>query len=191
MDDLVAQFTSITGADPQRAAQYLTLADGNFEQAVQMFFDIPNLDLDGSAAPQPAAAPQSTTRQPAGGYTEDPQGVVHIDSDEEDEEDEVTYNPRPRQSAAATPPTNRAPAIEDDEAIARRLQEEMYGGGGVAESVRAPMARTTETLVGPGSNWGPAEDDDMQAMITEQLLARQRRGNMGKLESRRLYGLLD
>ncbi|KAF2863490.1 hypothetical protein K470DRAFT_210527 [Piedraia hortae CBS 480.64] len=41
-------------------------------------------------------------------------------------------------------------AQEDDEAMARRLQNEMYGGGsgGADGGVRAPIARTTETLVG-------------------------------------------
>jgi hypothetical protein len=55
----------------------------------------------------------------------------------------------------------------------------MYGaaGGRGEEEVRAAIPRTQETLVGPGSNWGAAEgeDDDLDAMVQEQL-ARRRTG---------------
>lgn len=76
-------------------------------------------------------------------------------------------------------------SFEDDEAMARRLQEEMYGGGGGggagddvdSEGVRAPMARTTETLVGPNSDWSTVGRDpgEMRAAVAEQMMARQRR----------------
>jgi hypothetical protein len=61
--------------------------------------------------------------------------------------------------------------------MARRLQEEMYGGGagdigGDDEAVRAPMARTTETLVGPDLDFG--DEEDMHTNILSQLRARQR-----------------
>lgn len=161
-DENIVNFVSITSCDPDKAAQYLRLTEGNFEQAIQLYFDSPNLDLGGaSAAPAPAPA------QNAASSARDP---ISIDSDE----DLSDFDPAHTSSAAARPP----PAMEDDEAMARRLQEEMYGGGGPPgeQEVRAPMQRTTETLIGPGSNWGPADDeDDLEAAVQEQL-ARRRTG---------------
>lgn len=197
MDEAVIQFTGITGATPQRAEQYLRLTDGNLEQAVQLYFDSDGVDLEGQDPPtestdsQPTRVPtESPTRaQPAGstGYA-DEGGVVHLDSDEDISEDNDTEMTGHNQQAGrrtelpATRITNTRAAgrsIEDDEALARRMQEEMYAGGGMGDSldangVRAPMARTTETLVGPGANYGDAPED-MRAAVAEQMLARQQR----------------
>ncbi|KAJ9645237.1 UBX domain protein Ubx2 [Coniosporium apollinis] len=178
MDDLIADFTAITSADPERAAQYLHLTDNNLEQAIQLFFDSPNLDLSASAATQapPASAPQPPP--PARSqYAEDDDGVIRIDSDDEDSEffgNQAQAPPRPAPAAAARPTFSST--AEDDEAMARRLQEEMYGGADQAADfgVRAPMARTTETLIGPSANWG-SNSDDMSAAIAEQMRARERR----------------
>ncbi|KAG2167368.1 hypothetical protein VTO58DRAFT_100773 [Aureobasidium pullulans] len=151
-DELIANFTAITSATPERARQYLTLTDSNLEQAIQLFFDSDGADM-GAAMPQQSTQPAA---QPASRrYNEDDNGVVTIDSDDDDA------------------------AYEDDEAMARRLQQEAYGSAGGEDDVRAPMARTTETLVGPGSRWGPAGDDedDINAAVAEQMLARQRRAN--------------
>tara|TARA_R110002003_G_scaffold97_28_gene7970 strand:+ start:14851 stop:16485 length:1635 start_codon:yes stop_codon:yes gene_type:complete len=160
-DENIVNFVSITSCDPDKAAQYLRLTDGNFEQAIQLYFDSPNLDFGPAAtAPAPAQNAAASARNP-----------ITIDSDDEMSD----FDPA---TQASTPPARPAPATEDDEAMARRLQEEMYGGGGAPgpEEVRAPIGRTTETLLGPGSNWGAAdEDDDVDAMVQEQL-ARRRAG---------------
>jgi hypothetical protein len=145
-DELIANFTAITEATPERARQYLTLTESNLEQAVQLYFDSGGADM-GAAMPQQPAQPASRR------YNQDDNGVVTIDSDDDD-----------------------AP-YEDDEAMARRLQQEAYGtAGGGEEDVRAPMARTTETLVGPGSTWVGDDGDDVDAAVQEQMMARQRRG---------------
>lgn len=197
----MAQFTSITGASPERALQYLRLTDGNLEQAMQLFFDSDGIDLEGSAPPV-TGAPSSTSQIPqappqhaggATGYT-DGSGVVHIDSDEEitdDNDPEVTgYNPRAGQTSSrsrsalhtpvtVTPPTGAAArGMDDDEALARRLQEEFYAGGDMAgardgDGIRAPIGRTTETLVGPGADY-LSDPDEMRAAVLEQMHARQR-----------------
>lgn len=164
MDDLIANFTAITGADPARAQQYLTLTDNNLEHAIQLYFDSDGADM-GASVPQAAAQPS----QPAGAtrpsYSEDARGIVTIDSDEEGDS-----------NMAGTSGAQRQEPYEDDEAMARRLQEEMYGQGG-QEEVRAPIARTTETLAGPDADYyGGGDDDDMQAAVMEQLMNRQRRG---------------
>lgn len=168
MDENIASFSAITSADPEKAAQFLRLTDNNLEQAIALFFEGPSdLDLGGSNAAQtsstlPAA---STTRpRPNVGNIPDEEDIIQIDSDDEMEDS------RPA-ATQARPAAN----VDDDEAMARRLQEEMYGGGGPGADqgfadVRAPMARTTETLVGGPDNWDdPAE---LNAAVAQQMLAR-------------------
>ena len=163
MDDDIAQFTSITGATPERARQYLTLSDNNLEQAIQLFFETGGADMGGDMPSQ--SAPQAS--RPAAGYRENEDGTVTIDSDDDD----VVMDT----DTAARGAASHFHSTEDDEAMARRLQEEAYGSGagGDFDEVRAPMARTTETLVGPDANWGGP--DDMRAAVAEQMMARQRR----------------
>ncbi|GKZ32334.1 hypothetical protein AbraIFM66950_001659 [Aspergillus brasiliensis] len=160
--DVVAQFTEITGSKPELATQYLQLTDFNIEQAVQLFFENGGAPLTDDPLPS-ASTPQRASH--AGGYG-DESGVVNLDSDDDVTIDESRSAPRNDPSHGAM--------FEDDAAMARRLQEEMYGGGDAEESVRAPMARTTETLVGPEADF---DDSDMHASILGQLRARQHRNN--------------
>ncbi|GIZ49226.1 hypothetical protein CKM354_001226100 [Cercospora kikuchii] len=150
----IATFTAFTSGTPEQAQRFLQLTDNNVEQAVELFFSNPDLG-SGSGAGVNASAPTTARDDP-----------ITIDSDDEDE-------PRPQHN------------VEDDEAMARRLQEEMYGGPGGSsrggeDEVRAPIARTTETLVGPGSYGGfdPNDPGQMNAAIAEQLMRRnQMRGS--------------
>ncbi|KAL1588342.1 hypothetical protein WHR41_03043 [Cladosporium halotolerans] len=154
-DEAITTFCSITSTTPQQAQQYLQFSDGNVEQAIELFFNNP--DLAGSA-PAAQAQPASTRDDP-----------INIDDDDDD--------------VMETTGAQGGLSTEDDEAMARRLQQEMYGAGGGGggagmgdvdeEGVRAPMARTTETLVGPGSDWRD-DPDQMQAAIGEQMNARMR-----------------
>ncbi|KAJ5092082.1 hypothetical protein NUU61_006952 [Penicillium alfredii] len=160
-NDVVAQFTEITGSTPELATQYLQLTDFNIEQAMQLYFENGGAPLT-EDPPQP---PRHT------GY-EDESGVVHLDSD-----DEAPPTALPRSSTTS----GLGSTFEDDAAMARRLQQEMYGGpDNDNDEVRAPMARTTETLVGPE----PDFDDDMHANILGQLRARQRGGRPGIFNQR-------
>ena len=204
-EDIIAQFASITGSSPALAAQYLRLADSNTEQAIELYYANDGADLEPSTQTplpsQPPSIPAPSTR-PTGrgrGY-QDQEGVVHLDSDQEDldysDTDDVEVLRQSRRepttavesistlqtSSSATPSAGQATmAVDDDEAVARRLQEEFYGaagrtGGGVAETLdehgyRAPIARTTETLVGQGS-FDPTDDDEMRAAVMEQIAAR-------------------
>lgn len=166
-DENILNFVAITSCEPDKAAQYLRLTDGNFEQAIQLYFDSPNLDFGPAPTPHAAAPNAASARNP-----------ISLDSDD----DMSDVHPA---AHASTPPSRPPPDTEDDEAMARRLQEEMYGGGGSGggaagatdpDEVRAPLGRTTETLVGPDANWGPADgDEDLDAMVQEQL-ARRRAG---------------
>ncbi|KFY48115.1 hypothetical protein V495_01606 [Pseudogymnoascus sp. VKM F-4514 (FW-929)] len=185
MDDAVGEFCAITGATPQVARHFLNLSDDNPNQAIQLFFDSPELaSAANEASQQIPSAPAASTAPPArstSGGREDEHGVVHLDSDSDDnamdetDDDmvETTHTPPVPASTTAAPQNS---AYEDDEAMARRLQEEMYAGGDMggdfetdADGVRAPLARTTETLVGPGADWGPA---DMQSNVLQQMRQR-------------------
>lgn len=172
MDETVDQFVAITSSDPSRAQQYLALTDNNLEHAIQLFFDSGGVDMaqtmPDNVAHQTAPAPAS---QPA--YRENPDGTLTIDSDDEDGAGAPLNDPVSAHSVT----------YNDDEAMARRLQEEAYGSGGAAlgeEEVRAPMARTTETLLGPGAEWGGAGHggDEMRTAFAEQIMAGQRRGQV-------------
>jgi hypothetical protein len=159
-DENISNFVAITSCEPDRAASYLALTDNNLEQAIQLFFDSPSLDFGGAPAPAAPAGNASSAHNP-----------IAIDSDEEMSDIDAGLQ-------SHTPPRLQA-NLEDDEAMARRLQEEMYGasgaggaGGLAQDEVRAPMERRTETLVGPGADWGPGEDDDVDALVQQQLARR-------------------
>ena len=201
--DAIAQFASITGSSTAIAAQYLRLADNNTEQAIGLFFANDGADLQSPSVPpntsHPPPVPPPSTRPPGHGQGyEDQDGVVHLDSDQEDEDysdrDDVEVKGPGRIQALRSRrpestlqlPSDRTPvlgqgAVDDDEAMARRLQEEYYsavgrgtetGGEAVDEhGYRAPIGRTTETLVGPGS-FDPANEVEMRAAVMEQMAAR-------------------
>ena len=168
MDDQIQMFCAFTSAIPEQAQQYLALTDGNVEQAVELFFSNPDLGASTAATISPPPAPPANRDDP---ITVDDDDMADVDDD-----DDV----RGTGSRAVG-----GPSVEDDEAMARRLQEEMYGAGGGgggggmggdmdAEGVRAPMARTTETLVGPDSDWRD-DPSEMNAAVAEQLMARRQR----------------
>jgi len=174
MDDAVENFMAFTSASSDVARRYLGLTDNNFEQAIALFFDSPELasGLEQSSA-QPTL-PVQVASQPDARFTNrtTSKGAIHIDSDEdmdagEDDEEEI--------EASRAAAVGRVADVEDDEAIARRMQEELYAGGDSsggydADGVRAPIGRRTETLV------GGTDDDyvpgDMQAAVQQQLRAR-------------------
>ena len=211
-----AQFLSITGASPTTATQYLQVAEGNLEAAIEIFYANDGASLDQPAIPSQAPSiPPPATRPPPNRpeYGADREGVVNLDSDDEvqqlsdDDEPQVTGTHRrsdvgsPRTASTLhTPPVATplqgvgAGAMDDDEAMARRLQEEFYGGGasgaanGRSEELdehgyRAPIQRTTETLVGP-AGFDPSDPDEMRAAMMQQMAARrQARTNRGLLST--------
>lgn len=155
MDAAIAQMVAFTDATPDRARQYLQVTDGDVEQAVSLFFESGGVDLGG---PTPVVTESSTTAV-GSGNARDPISI--------DDEEDVPVG-------RSTIP---AAGMEDDEAMARRLQEEMYGGAGEEEVIRAPIARQAETLAGPGASdyYGGSSLDDA---VQERLQAfSNRRGN--------------
>jgi hypothetical protein len=161
MDDAIDTFVAFTGATPDIARRYLEMTENNGEQAIQLYFDSPDLASGvGQGIPSPAPPIPSSTRPPLGvsAGLENSRGVVHLDDDDEDMadvNDEAGHDEATSAAAIA-----QAADYEDDEAIARRMQEELYaggdssGGGFGGDGVRAPIERRTETLVGgPGGDW--------------------------------------
>ncbi|KAF3762699.1 hypothetical protein M406DRAFT_99144 [Cryphonectria parasitica EP155] len=194
MDDAVAQFMAFTNQNATVAAGCLSMTDGDVMAAVNMFFENPDIANSfsdhasanaatssssataGAATSAPAAQPQSLSRS-AG--REDPSGVIHIDSD-----DDVDFDGLDDDSGEHVESIERIQRIaqeNDDEAIARRMQEEMYGQNAMdTDGVRAPIARTTETLVAPSGYAAAADEDDYSALpgfMTSRARTAQLRGN--------------
>ncbi|KAF3102785.1 hypothetical protein TWF569_011769 [Orbilia oligospora] len=184
-EELLAQFVAITNTSSvNKAETYLRLTEWNLEQAIELFFANDGADLSStvggtSSSTSAAAPPPQPAATPAASTTHHQSSLAHqgrtssdaISVDDDDDEDMETA----RAIAAASEPTTgniggisggNVEVYEDDEAMARRLQEELYaepGGSGSRnagsswreediDGVRAPMARTTETLVGPGDD---------------------------------------
>jgi len=184
MDEAISMVSAITGATPQVARHFLSMTDGDPQQAIQLFYDSPELS---SSMAQPSSAPisQAPALQQRASSVEhrDPPDIINLDSDDEDvmmdrdielnnqfsEDEHAGLNVHP--STALADSGN----YEDDEAVARRIQEELYASGDTtgdfdSHGVRAPLARTTETLIGPGADWTP---EDMHDAVLQQMRARQ------------------
>ena len=180
MDDGVDAFMAFTGATVDVARRYLGLTENNSEQAIQLFFDSPELASGLDQQPQPSEPPIPTSTRPQAGATSagrgGSQGVTQIDSDDDENMDIDDDDEAASRAAAAA----QAADYEDDEAIARRMQEELYAGGDAssgydADGVRAPIGRVTETLVGgPDGDWA-GSGEDMHAAVLQQMRARSRR----------------
>lgn len=169
-EDKVAQFVEITSSSPELARQYLQLTEFNIEQAMQLYFENGGVALAEETLPSTGSS-RMGPRARASVY-EDESGVVHIDSD--DETEMTPSSARLTRPPPPPPQQQQQSALEDDAAYARRLQEEMYSAMGNGDQVRAPMARTTETLVGPEAHF---DGDDMHASILGQLRAHQSRNS--------------
>jgi UBX domain-containing protein 7 len=171
-DEEIVRFTDITGASPAVALGLLEVAGGNFESAIQLFFDSP--DLVGSLNTQTSTAtPQQSTSHARSAPTDsrpsagrqDEHGVIHIDSDDDgdthvtiDDDDDDDFNIPDEDpddtSVAQVAEIARTAQEEEDAAMAKRLQEELYSENATGDGVRSPIARTTETLVDPYGDGG-------------------------------------
>lgn len=181
MDDAVAQFMAITDQNATVAAGCLSMTDGDVMAAVNMFFENPDIassfsqpaPAGGASTPAAAAASSnnipSTARPQASSRSigrQDAAGVIHIDSDDDDveidDDFDIPDDPDIEEAGTNTESLQRIAQESDDAAMARRLQEEMYGEGAAnPDGVRAPIGRTTETLVAP-SGFGAVNDDDFR-----------------------------
>ena len=167
MDEAIATVVAVCGTTTDLASQYVQLADGDPNQAVQLFFENGGVDLAGTASrPPPSSVPPPT------GDLAHPIDVDAEDHVSDDNDPDITGF---RKNAA--PPSED---YEDDEAMARRLQNEMYGAGSAEEDVRAPIARQAETLVGAyGADLPPMTGPTYSTAVEDRLRA---------IESRRRQG---
>ncbi|KAJ8120415.1 hypothetical protein ONZ43_g2871 [Nemania bipapillata] len=180
MDEDISYFMMVTEVtSPDVARGYIQVSGGDVGTAIQAFYDHPEYQSSFVAAhsPPPAAShnPDSSSHARSGRLTgrEDSHGVVHIDSDDDDDVLMVGDDGDNEDVAAIA----RNIQEDEDAAMARRLQEEFSGPGSGAmnDGVRAPIAQTTETLAGPDLPWALHDDDDREAAVLEQMRARQAR----------------
>lgn len=190
----MSTFGAITGASPEVARSFLEMTNGNFERAIELFYENPDLATGvgvGLSSATTTTQPQPASRSNLG--RQDSAGVIHIDSDDDDmqldndsdqddDDDENDARAAAAQAAALA-------QEEEDAAMAKRLQEELYqenqGSGAGGDDVRAPIARTTETLVAPGGPWVGGDDHGVEAALLEQL--RRRRQQQGPRKLRSIY----
>lgn len=176
MDEQIGTFCAFTSGTPDQAQRYLALTDGNVEQAVELFYSNP--DLGAAAAPSAPAPAQPAPRD------------APITIDDDDDEIEGSDDDIQEIGSRPAPTAGVSHSVESDEAMARRLQEEMYGAGGSnggrgagtgldADGYRAPIDRRTETLVGPDSSDWRSDPGEMNAAIAHQLMNRHQRGGRG------------
>lgn len=139
MDDNIAQFIAITNVDPVKAQRYLQISENDLEQALTLFYE-GGIDVDGPELSTSNTQPTATGTRP--------ESPIPIDDDGDDDDD---FKAALEASKRGDEPGSSGPqAYEDDEAIARRLQQEFDSQRRrTQDEIRAPMARTTETLVGP------------------------------------------
>ena len=177
LDDAIAQVVAVTNTSPERAAQYVQLADGDPDQAVTLFFENDGADLaGGSASPAVTRPPQSATYQ-SRGY--DPSHPIDVDESN-------AYGPEDPQIIDQREMSSRSQedTFDEDARLAQRLQEEAYGESGQDTGVRAPIARQAETLLGPGADMGAGPATDQ---INRRMWELQQRRGRGELHSVSLY----
>ena len=176
MDEAISNFIGITGAPDNAARRVLDICNGDLEQAIQLWFADEELqrNLTNAAASSTAPAASSSSAAPRHRSVgrEDSAGVIHIDSDDDHDDVQMSDHPFDDDETAAAEAAAVAAQEDEDAAMAKRLQEELYGGQGAEaeDGVRAPMARTTETLVAPSGFHD--EEEDMNMAVLEQMRRR-------------------
>ncbi|RPA91329.1 hypothetical protein L873DRAFT_1794942 [Choiromyces venosus 120613-1] len=169
MDELIVQFTTITGATIPNAETYLKVSDGDLQQAIQLYFDTGGADMDAGPstvndlprAPSPPIQPSTSSRMDV--------PIVIDDEDEMHDDDDDDLREVLRASGTSTTAATTGSGsgsgvnstLDEDEVMARRLQEEFYGeavgtASGGENGIRAPIARTRDTLIG-GDDYGYPE----------------------------------
>ncbi|KAK3393370.1 hypothetical protein B0H63DRAFT_387925 [Podospora didyma] len=183
------QFMQVTDTDEAVARRALGIFSGNIEQALQVWFS----DEAFQESLRQGGDDDAATRSPVGaqssalsaGYV-DAQGVIHLDSESESDVDMTGGDSdfdEEAEAAEEAASIARAAQEAEDAAMAARLQEELYGVAGAPvagshggnDEVRAPMARTTETLVGPGGLLSDDGDDAAAAAMMHQIQQLRRR----------------
>ncbi|CZR50831.1 probable UBX5 UBX (ubiquitin regulatory X) domain-containing protein [Phialocephala subalpina] len=178
MDESIDHFIAFTDTNAEVARRYLGLTDNIAEQAIQLYFDSPDL----ATASEPSAPPIPTSTRPEVPHASRPAPQQPAAKDDSDDDMDLDHDEESEDDTSHAAAVARAADYEDDEAMARRMQEELYAGGDAsagfdAEGVRAPIGRVTETLVDAHGGWG--DQDDMHAAVLQQMRARRQGGASG------------
>jgi len=187
-DETVANFVAITGASEAVAQQVLEIAGNDLAQAAVLYFDNPEA-FNSIATASTSAAPvlpeigrpsiQASTGHQSSGGRQDARGVIHIDSDDDDARMDGDDFGLDDVAEAAT--VARTAQEEEDAAMAKRLQEELYAeNANTSDGIRAPIARTTETLLAPSYGVDLDDEADREAAVMEQLRRRRQASARGK-----------
>ena len=165
MDEAVEQFVSFTAASDPVARGFLEMSGGDVMQAVQLFYEHPDLQSSLDAASSlPVSCPQ--TAAAAGGSETSQNRPITVDSDSDRDidvagSDDLNAGDHDHHSEIVA---IRRAQEEEDARLAREMQEDLYKQSSAdGQGVRAPIARTTETLVAPsygGSSHVAYGDDD-------------------------------
>ncbi|KAK5988489.1 UBX domain-containing protein 5 [Cladobotryum mycophilum] len=151
MEENISLFVAVTDASPEVARGFLEITGGDTERALELFFENPDLvgaGVQSSTSSARLAPPQTNTGR------QDSSGVIHISSDDEDADMQFDDGLDDEDDRAVAEQAAALAQEEEDAAMAKRLQEELYQESGSASNdVRAPIARTTETLVAPDPSW--------------------------------------
>ncbi|KAK1249375.1 hypothetical protein MKX07_002891 [Trichoderma sp. CBMAI-0711] len=136
MEESIHHFVAITGASVDVARGYLELTGGDNQRAIELFFESP--DLVGDGLSRPAATTSSSRSRSASRRVnigrEDASGVIHI-SDDDDGDADMDYDDNDFEDhdddeRAAVAQAAALAQEEEDAAMAKRLQEEMYQESG-------------------------------------------------------------
>ena len=175
MDEAVEQFVSFTAASEPVARGFLEMSGGDVMQAVQLFYEHPDLQSSLDAAPSlPASCPPAAAA--AGGSGTSQNRPITVDSDSDtginvagsEDSNAGDHDEHPEIVAI------RRAQEEEDARLAREMQEDLYKQSPAdGQGVRAPIARTTETLVAPsysGSShmaYGDGDDEEVDRRMAE------------------------
>ncbi|KAM0270871.1 hypothetical protein ACHAQH_009282 [Verticillium albo-atrum] len=186
MDDEISSFAAITNADPEVARGFLEMSGGNLEAAIQLFFENPDIQRSFGAAGASSVPPAvpSSSRPSGTGRQDQPIQIDSEDDDDfhdtnmlgdDDDFNEIGGDSSGHEHAVAVA---RSAQEEEDAAMAKRLQEELYGsgagasgGGPTLDDVRSPIRATTETLIAPSFGGGGLNDEeeaDMAALLQQE-----------------------
>lgn len=170
LEEAIEHFMGITGAKPEAARHMLEICGCDLENAVTLWYTDEELQRSlsnpapTSSTNATAAGPSTSGSRPSGaraGPRPIGREVINLDSDDDDvqmTENESFDGFDDDDDTAVAATVARTAQEEEDAAMAKRLQEELYSSGAANDEVRAPMARTTETLVSPSLNpYGDAE----------------------------------
>lgn len=188
MDEQVDEFVSFTAASEAVARGFLQMSGGDVMQAVQLFYEHPELqssvgaEPSSSSRPAPGRVPASASATPASIPGANRTNAIAIDSDDDDAQmlgsdldDDGDNDDGDTEHIDAI----RRAQEEEDARLAQQMQEDLYKQVPADEDgVRAPIARTTETLVAP-TYGGPSDlafDDEVDG---------QSRGGVAEMERRR------